>query len=374
MSRTLAEHLEYISDDQRISLFRRAVASVVRPGDVAVDLGCGFAPLGLMCLCAGAARVYGIDRTDAIEIARETADRAGFGSEFTAVPEESFRVELPERADIIICDHIGYFGIDYGVIETVADARRRFLKPQGTIIPARISLEVAGVTSVSCSEKARQWGSAKIPRQFRWLEELGLNSQYHQAFEPGEIATTVEQSAEISLQEASPESLRCAATLRALRDASLDGLGGWFSAMLSPGVRMTNSPLADDAISRDQIFFPFAGGLNVRRDDSVRVEINAHHSSGIYAWKARNLRSGQKCSQTNWRSRIVRRGELVPPENRIARLGPLGAVELALRELIDGHRTTGEIADIIVRKYPNLLPSEAALRNFVRDTLSRLAK
>ena len=86
----LDEHLGYIADRVRSERFRQAIARTIGPGDCVVDAGCGFGVLGLMCLQAGAAHVWGIDQTAAVTIARETMDRAGFGTRYTCIRESTF--------------------------------------------------------------------------------------------------------------------------------------------------------------------------------------------------------------------------------------------------------------------------------------------
>lgn len=112
MSDTLSEHRGYLVDKRRIARYGDAIDRVILAGDTVVDLGCGFGILGLMCLKAGASKAWGIDATDAIDIARETAARAGFGEKYHCIQDQTYRAELPEKVDVLICDHVGYFGVD----------------------------------------------------------------------------------------------------------------------------------------------------------------------------------------------------------------------------------------------------------------------
>ena len=118
----LNEHLGYVADRTRFEQFRAAIAKVVCAGDQVADLGCGSGILGLLCLQAGAGRVCAIDSTAMIEVARETLARAGLGDRGVFIPSHSLRVDLPEPVDVVICDHIGYFGFDYGILHTLQDA------------------------------------------------------------------------------------------------------------------------------------------------------------------------------------------------------------------------------------------------------------
>ena len=61
MSLELDQHRHFLKDEHRINAFRSAIAEVVRPGDVVVDLGSGTGVLGLLACQAGAGRVYSID-------------------------------------------------------------------------------------------------------------------------------------------------------------------------------------------------------------------------------------------------------------------------------------------------------------------------
>ena len=374
MSGALQEHHGYISDPIRNQLFQQAVAQAVRPGDVVVDLGCGFGVLGLMCLYAGAARVYGIDRTDAIEIARETASRAGYGDRYHCIRDHSFRVILPEQVDVIICDHVGYFGFDYGIIEMVSDARRRFLKPGGRVIPGAITLQIAGISSETCRTTADAWATPQIPVEFHWLRDHGINSKTPYKFDVADLATNASDLLTIDLSGETADYLKGAADLVASRDGAIDGLGGWFTSELVPGIAMSNSPLDDQAIRREQIFLPFDDQLELRGGDLVRATIGARHDTAIIAWTAHNFRTGERRSHSTWRSQILAEADLIPAGMRVPQVSPLGLAAQVVVRYIDGQRTARAIEDAVIRNHPHLLPSEEEIRRFIRSELARMAK
>lgn len=369
----MQEHYGYIADTHRIERFRQAIAQAVRPGDVVVDLGCGFGILGLMCLNAGAARVWGIDRTEAIEIARETAARAGFGDRYHCVREHSFRAELPETADVLICDHVGFFGLDYGIIAMLSDARRRFLKPGGKVIPGAIALKLAGVSSDACRRKAEQWADPAILPAFHWLRDHNINAKHPHAFAAADVMTGVGDLLTVDLVEDSPDSFRAEVDLTATHDGALDGFGGWFDCLLVPGVAMTNSPLAEDKIEREQVFFPLDQGLDVVAGDTIRATIQVRHDVGIIAWTGHNLRTGEKRVHSTWRGQILSKGDLIPANVRVPRLSPAGVAARVVSDYIDGQRSAREIEDAVARDHPDLMPSEAEVRSFVRSELARVA-
>jgi len=103
----LDEHLGYLADTVRLERFRCAITKAVEPGAIVVDLGCGSGILGLICLQAGAATLIAIDSTEIIEVAREALRRADVVERCVLIRGQSYRVELPTRADVVICDHVG---------------------------------------------------------------------------------------------------------------------------------------------------------------------------------------------------------------------------------------------------------------------------
>src|SRR5687767_9902064 len=103
----LEEHLGYVTDQSRLTQFKAAVTQLVKPGDVVADLGCGTGILGLLCLEAGAGKVYEIDFGNVLEIARGALSQAEVEGRVTFIRGNSRRLDLPEKVDIVICDHVG---------------------------------------------------------------------------------------------------------------------------------------------------------------------------------------------------------------------------------------------------------------------------
>lgn len=374
MTTTLDEHRGYIGDAVRMDHYRRAIAQAVRPGDTVVDLGCGFAPLGLMALRAGAAGVWGIDSTDAITLAREIVDRAGLGDRYHCLRAHSFRAELPEPVDVILCDHVGYFGVDYGIVPMLADARQRMLKPGGTVIPQALTLQLAGVQSAACRALTEEWTDPAIPAEFHALSAYSANTKRAVTLTADDIATAPVALLTLDLTGAIADNLQVEADLVAPATGQLDGLAGWFDCTLVPGICMTNSPLDSGRIDRNQAFFPFDAPLAVEAGDRIRITMNLRHDSNIYSWSARNLRSGERRRQSTLSATVLSPVDLASPDQRLAALGPQARAARIVADYADGTRTVRAVEDAVLRDHPGLMPSEAELRRFVQAELARLAR
>lgn len=370
MTGTLSEHRGYLVDMRRAALYEVAISKTLTVGDKVADLGCGFGVFGLMCLKAGASQVWGIDSTDAIDIARETAVRAGFGEKYHCLESSTFRAELPELVDLLICDHVGYFGVDYGIINLMADARKRFLKPGGRMIPERIDLFLAGIRSENCRSLLDSWEAREIPKDYAWLRSYVVNTKHVVDFVPTEVATAPVQVGSVTLGDDYPDTIGLKASLVADEDGVLDGIGGWFNCELGSGVRMTNSPLAREAMTRHQIFLGFEVPLAVKAGEVIEVSVRFDHVTGIVAWAVTDPSTGRRQRYSTWASIPLSTSNKLVPALVPRTTNANGKALSVVLGYVDGQRNGPEIEAAVLRDHPDLLPSQTEIARFVKDVLA----
>jgi protein arginine N-methyltransferase 1 len=366
----LEEHIGYLRDSHRLRQYRRAVKQVVRPGDRVLDLGCGTGILGLLCLEAGATHVHAVDATAMAEVARRSFAQAGFGSRATIHHGWSTQVEPGRPVDVVICDQVGYFGFDAGLLEYLADARARLLAPGGRLVPNRLELWAAPISSSRAFDRVTQWTRADIPGSFHWIAELAANNKHPVDFAPGEIAGPEARLCSLELGAAPGDFLECSATLEVREAGVVHGIGGWFRAELAPDVEITNSPLARDRIDRAQAFMPLASPIEVRAGDTLEVAIVARPADGILTWRVR--RAGQ-----TWQTGSTWAGMPIGPEElrqRDPRHAPVlrarAQARLAILSLCDGSHSVAEIEEITARNHPQLFAAREQAAAFVAKVLS----
>ncbi len=370
MADALSEHIQYLTLPGRSDLYRAAIKSEMTDGAQVVDLGCGVGVLGFFCLEAGAAKVWGIDHSDAIYLAREAAERAGFGESYECIADTSFRVTLPQSADLIICDHVGFFGFDYGIIAMLADARARMLAPGGVIMPQSMDLMVAAVSSEKCTSLAGRWTSEAVPDHFHWLEEYQRNSRHAYDFAPGELISPPATIGHVAFDAETPESFAFEAVLEIAQDGEFHGLAGWFDCHLGGDVRMTNSPLSKASIKRSQAFLPVKEAFGVRQGDSILVSLRFAHDGTMITWSVTPPGGARKQTLSTWRSTILR------PEDRLEQSGePLtlsrrGEARAFVLAKVNGERSSADIEELVIEQFPDLFPTESAIREFVRKVLA----
>ena len=132
-------HRTMIRDRVRTDAFRRAIDSVVRPGDIVLDVGAGSGILSVFAARAGAARVYAVEQTSVAVLAQDLVAANGVAQIVRVIQGDVLDIELPERVDVVVSEWLGGFGIDEGMLVPVITARDRWLKPGGAMIPQSVT-------------------------------------------------------------------------------------------------------------------------------------------------------------------------------------------------------------------------------------------
>lgn len=370
MSDVLDEHYDYLSLENRAEFYEEAIAKVVKPGDVVADLGCGFGVLGLQCLKAGASHVYGVDSSGAIYIARESIARAGLADRYTCIAGSSYLNDLPQKVDLVICDHVGWFGFDYDMIPMLEDARARLLKPDGALMPNRLRICMAGSSAAKPVQHIGKWTEAPVPQEYGWLAEYQRNTKMPHEHAAREIATDTLLLDTLDLAGNIEESFKYSGTLTATRDTSITGLAGWFEVELADGVWMTNSPLAKRRIPRNQVFLAASEPFDLRAGESFAFTLRFRKEGALIAWTI-TPPEGKRQKLSTWNSMIFGDGDLATPQLGPASLNKAGQARRIILQLADGSRSGADIEEAVLAEYPGLYPTEAAIRRFVRAELAR---
>jgi SAM-dependent methyltransferase len=384
LSLVVDEHRQYLADRARIASFRQAIRDVVRPGHVVLDLGAGTGILGLLACQAGATRVYSIDEGGMIELARGICRANGLQDRVVFIKGLSTRVDLPEKVDLIVSDQIGRFGFEAGLLEYFDDARTRFLKPDGVMIPSRVDLCVAPVEYAEMSRQVEFWNDSPAGFDFRPARSIAVNTGYPVKFRPEHFVGDPVVLASLDLSLTSMAPLNLEASVVANRTGSLHGIGGWFSAQLSDSVIMSNSPLTAHPINRMNVFFPIDRPVTLEKGDRVQITMHIVPTELIVTWKVdvwgnTDTRQGQeRCTRKAQFRHSTFRGMLICKEDLqktqpefIPKLSPWGKARLTVLSLCDGQRALREIEQEVYARHPKLFRSLGGAAAFAAEVITR---
>jgi len=284
-------HRSMICDRVRTGAFRRAIDSVVRPGDIVLDVGAGTGILSLFAARAGAARVYAVERTTVAVLAQELVAANGFAETVQVIQGDIMDIELPERVDVIVSEWLGGFGIDEGMLAPVIAARDRWLRPGGVMIPRSVTAWAGLVHDRRLGETLGSLRDDPYGLRLDALVEMTVNEiLYSGTFrhleegdrrsEPGRLWTTDAELIPLEQAQAPHE----AETLLPVRDpGTANALALWFSADLAPGISLSIGP-GDPPTHWGMTTAPLRSPVELTPDMVVRARVRTILARPMGTW------------------------------------------------------------------------------------------
>lgn len=378
MSLVLDEHRAYLADTPRLDAFDAALRALVRPGDIVLDLGSGTGILGLLACRAGARRVYAIEMGSIAELARDIARANGFGERFIAVQDVSTRITLPEPVDLIVMDAAGRFGFDGGGVETLSDARRRFLKNDGRIIPGAITLSVAPCDAADAIDHIAFWSRPVHGLSFAAASTIARNTGYPRRIAAHELAAAPADIAAFDpSRQTAPFTGR--ASCRVDRQTIVHGIAGWFTAALAPGVTLTNAPGAPHRIDRRNVFLPLSEAVAVEPGDVVGTTLTIDPIAVMLRWRVEiasaDGRVRHATDASTFHGMLMSRDDLRRTRpDFVPVLTAAGRARKTILDLCDGAHPVADIETEVERRHASLFATPAAVAVFVAEVLTRYAE
>lgn len=377
MSLVLDEHRQYLADRHRVERYAAALAAVMRPGMTVADVASGTGILGMLACRGGAARVYAIEEGAMAALARELVRVNGFTGRIHVVPAHSSTALLPERVDLVITDQIGRFGFDAGLLGIAADARSRFLVPDGTIIPASVDLIVCPVEHPAQSARVNFWSQRPAGFDFSPAQAIASNTGYPVSLEPRQLLAGPAAGCTLRTASAVSVPLRIERTFTVERDGTVDGIAGWFSARLAAAVHLTNSPCDAERIARRQAFFPIATPTRVASGDRVEVAMQILPDDLIVSWTVRVIGKGgvSRFAHSTLKGMLIDRATvaLTDPGYRPV-LTDRGDARATVLALCDGRRTLQAIEAETFDRHRSLFETREAAAVFVAEVVTRYTR
>ena len=373
-------HRRMVTDRVRMDAWQKAIAQAVKPGDVVVDIGAGTGVLSFLACAAGARRVYAIEESPIIEVARELTRQGGFGDRLTFLAESSADIRLPEPADVAVGHVFGAFGLNGDILTTMIDARDRFLRPGGQLLPRGTELFCAPVEMTEFYARTIDGWTDGRNSDYRSCRARAVN-QMHLCQIPPEAALAAPASlGAVDLLQATGSDWKGRAAFEASRAGRMHGLGGWCEARLTAEITASNSPFSVARLDWSQALFPVEQAVPVRPGDVVEVSFHlaTHGAWMIWNWDVAVNREGpqpQHFRQSTFKSQLldVEQVRRQRPDAAPA-LSPKGEVVKAVLELCDGSRSSAQVCEEILHRFPAYFTSSSQASRFVGRAIVSLCK
>jgi predicted RNA methylase len=137
-------HRSLLKDGDRNRAFYQALKESVNEESSVLDIGSGTGIWAIVAARLGAKRVVAVEQEELlIGLIRALARDNGVADRVEVIQGNAGQVALNREFDVVISETIGHLIFDEQVVQIMIDARRRFLKPEGVLIPGSLALVVA---------------------------------------------------------------------------------------------------------------------------------------------------------------------------------------------------------------------------------------
>jgi protein arginine N-methyltransferase 1 len=367
-------HRAMLADSVRCKAYKKAIFEVVRPGDIVLDIGTGTGLLAYFAVMAGAKRVYAIEVGDIIEYARKIAAANHWADKVVFIKDLSTHVTLNEKVDVVVSEIMGSMAIEEDIVTYMADAKSRFLRQGGILVPSQIDIEMAPIDSPDSHRNLiGSWGR-RYGIDFGPIREKAVNCKYTQPLSRENLIASSQKIHTMDLYGLNPADtvINRSLCFHIKRRGMVHGLAGWFTARLTDNVVISTFSKSKPT-HWGTYFFPIQKPISVKRGERIFVKVSAHTclDSTIWSWSIEN-ESGVRYNHSAFKNISLGKKKWLRFADDLTPV--VGEREKEIVQFVmdqsDGRHSVRQISQEILKRYPELFPTYDKAKNTVVHTLS----
>jgi type I protein arginine methyltransferase len=354
-----------LADRVRVDAYAQALRQTVRKGAVVVEIGTGPGVFAVLASEVGASRVYAIEPSEVIQVAREVAAANGCADKIEFFEEFSNRVTLPLQADVILSDLRGVLPLFERHIPAIVDARRRFLAPGGILIPRKDTLWAAIVEAPNpYGEFVDPWEQNPLGQDLSPARRLIVNNPQKVRVSPNQLLTAPQLWTTLDYGIIENPNVRGNLDWKVEHAGAGHGILVWFDADLAEGIGFSNAPSAPEAIYGSMLF-PWTQPVSLAPDQAVAVSLEAKLVENDYVWRWTTRIESLEGSgdprihfeQSQLAGEMLSAAQLHRmAADYVPHLSEEGCLRRRAFELMDGKVSLEEIARQLATEFPQRLP------------------
>jgi type I protein arginine methyltransferase len=358
---SLGAYGEMLADRIRIEAYAQALRRAVRPDSVVLDIGTGPGIMAVLACQLGATRVFAIEPGEIIQVAREIARANCCADKIEFIEDLSTKVTLPVRADVIVSDMRGILPLLEQHIPSIADARRRFLAPGGTLIGRKDRIWAAIVEAPERYGKTVDpWERNILGQDLSPARRIAVNDLQRVRLTSEHLLTEPRLWTTLDYFTVENPDVQGELGWMARRDGTGHGIVVWFEAELADGVGFSNAPGALEAIYAS-MFFPWLNPVPLAAGQAVCVDLQAKLLETDYFWRwTTHVKSARTPVETvaHFDQSQLQGTVLSPAKLRksasdfVPRLSENGRMQQRALELMDGKASLEVVARRLTTEFP----------------------
>jgi protein arginine N-methyltransferase 1 len=361
-----------VADHNRIQAFQNAISTAVRPGDTVCEIGTGLGTFAFMASRAGAAKVYAIEEGPIIEVAKKlyAANHKNLG-EIEFIRKISTSASLPEKVDVVIYEDFECQGIAPAQESILEDARRRFLKPEGTFIPHGMELYWVPLQAEDILKHHVSNLDENQERVFGFdfglTRKLVTHERIRTSLEAEAILAPKIQIERINFTENQQLSFTRELAITIQTHGTLHGFGSW-ADFLFPDGKNFSLTYEQPTTLFGRAFFPLPEPVPVDPGDHIRMNVSVAKKPfpNFHTWTWWGEITGQNGQHKyDWQRSTLQVADFQPQDIHLSRscnttyrpvLNQEGNVRKFILKLMDGDRSIEDIAKALMLRFPEDIP------------------
>ncbi len=285
-------HRTLIADKARNeALFAALERVIVKGKSVVADIGAGSGLLGLMASKLGAKDVHLYEASEEVAAVAAAVLKQNRARNCHLYPCRSTDMLEAPHVDVVISETLGNYALEENILETLADALARMLKPGGTVIPSRIRQFACPVTSPRLANEMNAWRDVGHGLDLEPARTMSVNNVYVRLIDPAELlgqGRDAKMWDDIDLTRPQKGTRKGEMTWSLEQDAWIYGFAYWWSAGLGGDLEISTAPDAPRT-HWEQLYFPLSEPIPAKAGERVLLSLRSRSSeeTGTHlAWTA----------------------------------------------------------------------------------------
>lgn len=356
-------------DSRRNEAYTKALANVITPESVVLDLGAGLGIHGLLAAQLGAKRVYLVEPEDIIAVANEIVQANGYGDRIKCIQGKIEAVNLPEPVDVIVSVFTGNFLLEEDLLPSLFYARDKYLKPGGVLIPQAAAMEAAPVYVPELyQQEIGSWSESHMGIDHHPVRAYASQSIYYYKKELAKAQYLAEPASLLAMDFYHSNSTHCQVEIQYnITESGLcHGWAGWFKMQL--GETWLSTAPHEPPLHWSAAFLPLDPPIELTVGETVTFKLQRPPFSE-WSWRVETDTTVQQHS-TFFSMPMTLKTLKKAASDYQPQLTNRGEAALYILSHSDGNLSAQQLSSYVMKQYPDLFPDLRQATKFVRDLIA----
>lgn len=356
-------------DSRRNEAYAKALANVITPESVVLDLGAGLGIHGLLAAQLGAKRVYLVEPEDIIAVSNEIVHANGFGDRIQCLQGKIEEINLPEAVDVIVSVFTGNFLLEEDLLPSLFYARDKYIKPGGVLIPQAAVMEAAPVYVPELyQQEIASWSESHRGIDHHPVRAYASQSIYYYKKELANLQYLAEPETLLAMDFYHSNSTDCQVEIpyKITKSGFCHGWAGWFKMQL--GETWLSTAPHEPPLHWSAAFLPLDPPIELTAGETVTFKLQ-RPPFGDWSWRVETDLTVQQHS-TFFSVPMTLKTLKKASSDYQPQLTKKGKAALYILSHSDGSLSAQQLSNDVMEQYPELFSDFRQASKFVRDLIA----